>query len=598
MSRLVARVAALGLLLPVGGWLLRSAPAAMPGRGFWLLPVVTGVTLLGGLAAQLRQHRGGSAQVVERWSRRSRRHGGVASTWAIVRHGSFLPVRWKAKVLRPSLRDLSFWQRLAVPTKAYGTPLARVGWWRIWSACEDVTLRVGGPRTGKTGELAGRILDAPGACIVTSTRTDVIDLTAPLRRRRGPVTVFNPSGLGGLASTIIFDPLSGCTDPSVADDRAGDMVAGGSAPGGDHGERAYWAGQARMALAGLMHAAALGGAGMRDVLAWVANPDAGADEVRRYLRRSPGAPFLPFTEQFLTTNDRTRSSISSTVMPALGWLISSTAAQAAGADGNPAGAAGFDVAALIAGKGTVYLLGAEDAKTAPLLCALVGHIAREGRRIAGLQPAGRLDPPLTFCLDEIALICPIPLDQWTADMGGRGLTMHLAAQSRAQLRQRWGKDGAAAILNNTATLLIYGAGKDGDDLGDYATLIGERDEQVAGYDAAGNLTGTSYRRVPVLSPALIAQLPFRRVVIIRRGMAPAIGKVQMAWKRRDVRMSRAATRWAPRLRRLDAAGGRVARWASTQTRQAVARLRRPATVPVEPVPELAGVGVGEGGADV
>jgi hypothetical protein len=40
---------------------------------------------------------------------------------------------------------------------------------RVWSPVEDVTLRIGGPRTGKTGELCGRILDAPGAVIVTST---------------------------------------------------------------------------------------------------------------------------------------------------------------------------------------------------------------------------------------------------------------------------------------------------------------------------------------------------------------------------------------------------------------------------------------------
>lgn len=36
-------------------------------------------------------------------------------------------------------------------------------------------------------------------------------------------------------------------------------------------------------------------------------------------------------------------------------------------------------------------------------------------------------------------------------MGGRAITIHIGAQSRAQLRQRWGADGAAAILNNTAT---------------------------------------------------------------------------------------------------------------------------------------------------
>ena len=51
-------------------------------------------------------------------------------------------------------------------------------------------------------------------------------------------------------------------------------------------------------------------------------------------------------------------------------------------------------------------------------------------------------------------------------------------QSRAQLRQRWGDTGAAAIMNNAATLMIYGGTRDPDDLDAYSTLTGERDEEV------------------------------------------------------------------------------------------------------------------------
>ena len=126
----------------------------------------------------------------------------------------------------------------------------------------------------------------------------------------------------------------------------------------------------------------------------------------------------------------------------------------------------------------MYLLGAQDAQVAPLVTALTGHIARDARQIAGRQPSGRLDPPLTLALDEAALICPIPLDEWTADMGGRNVTIHIAAQSRPQLRMRWGPDGAAAILNNAATLMIFGGTRDPDDLLAYSTLTGQRHERV------------------------------------------------------------------------------------------------------------------------
>ena len=69
---------------------------------------------------------------------------------------------------------------------------------------------------------------------------------------------------------------------------------------------------------------------MREVLGWVADPDAAAGEVQRLLRRSPEPAFEPDARQFLQTNDRTRSSICATIMPALGWLTDPIAAAAAG----------------------------------------------------------------------------------------------------------------------------------------------------------------------------------------------------------------------------------------------------------------------------
>ena len=165
------------------------------------------------------------------------------------------------------------------------------------------------------------------------------------------------------------------------------------------------------------------------------------------------------------------------------------------------------------------------------------------RQLASEMPDGRLDPPLTLALDEAALICPIPLDSWTADMGGRNVTIHIAVQSRAQLRQRWGDVGAAAIINNAAILLVFGGARDVDDLTAYSTLTGDRDELVSTYANNGTVISKTTQRVPVLSEAQFAQLPPGQVVIIRRGMPPAIGRVQMAWKRHDVRT---ATRRAHR----------------------------------------------------
>jgi len=530
----------------VGVWLASGpVPSMTPGQEYW--PFITaagGVVVLG--ATGFSAHRlSGSAGTVTRWSNRSRRNRGVASVFQIWRTSSPQAVRKKAAQLRPSYRELSWWQRLRVSTREFATPLAQVGLQRIWSPIEDVTVRIGGPRTGKTGELACRIVDAPGAVIATSTRTDLIELTGPVRKDKGLLHVFNPSGVGELDSTITFDPLSGCTDPKVATTRAADLLSACSAPGRD-GDREFWEGQARRALAALMHAAALGERSMRDVLGWVADPEHAAKDVSKFIRRSPEPALESDASQFLTMTERTRSSICSTIMPALGWLSDATAAAAA-KQGS------FDVAQLLDERGTVYMLGAEDAQTAPLVTALTGHIAREARRIAGRQPSGRLDPPLTLALDEAALICPIPLDNWTADMGGRNVTIHIAAQSRAQLRQRWGDTGAAAIMNNAATLMVFGGSRDPEDLQAYSTLTGERDEDVPTLSDDGRVTQRSVRRVPVLSPAQIAQLKAGRAVIIRRGMPPVVGRVQMAWKRREVKAAHRAERWVPRIERWEQA---------------------------------------------
>jgi len=531
--------------------------------GFGLRLLAVGALLVAVPLAVWWRRVSGSIGTVRRWSWRSRWNHGLASRWQILRHGSRWAVRRQMRTLRPSLEELSFWQRLRVPTSEFAYKLCRVGWFTIWATCEDTRLVIGAPRTGKSQELAGRIIDAPGAVIATSTRTDLVSLTAQLRARRGPVYIFNPSGVGGLASTVTFDPLTGCADPKTAVERAGDLIAGGpgtiSTERGSEGDREHWAGQARDTLAVLMHAATLGGRSMRDVHTWISDPDTAHSTVRDLLRGTPEPGFEAELTHFVATNDRTRTSITQSIRPALMWLHNPIAARAAGQpitapvidasgvtlpdDDIPPG---LDVEALLSLSGTVYLLGAEEAQVAPLLAALTGHIARTARQIAARQPDGRLDPPLSLDLDEAALICPIPLDKWTSDMGGRNITIRIAVQSRPQLRQRWGHDGAAAIMNNAASLVIFGGTRDAADLEAYSVLAGQREQRVITRDRAGKLISESTERVPVLTPAQIAQLPKGRVLVIRRDLPPVIGRVEQARKRPDVRAIKRRNRRAAR----------------------------------------------------
>jgi len=419
-------------------------------------------------------------------------------------------------------------------------PLCRVGGLRVWASVEDVVCLFGGPRTGKTGWLAGTVIDAPGAVLSTSTRLDLRELTAGLRARGGrPVWVFNPAGLGGLASTVTFDPLHGCADPVVATERAEDMIPAAE------GDAERWDAQARRVLAvllhaaGLLHTAAPGEVSAALVAEWVADPVRGEPEVLAALRRSPNPAHTEVARQFIGTNDRTRTSITASIMPALAWLTSPTAVAAT------RGGTQLDVAELLAARGTVYLLGRHAAHTAPLLAALTGHIAREARRLAAHRPGGRLDPPLTLALDEAARIAPVPLPDWSGDAGGSGITIVAAFQSRADVIERWGATGAAKVLNNAAAVMLFGGTKDEADLDAWSRLGGDRDEPVLTTDTHRGTTSRTVRKVPVLPAAQLANLPERRVVVFRRGMPLVIGRVRMAWHRRDVRAARrAATRSA------------------------------------------------------
>ena len=88
----------------------------------------------------------------------------------------------------------------------------------VW--LEEHLLVMAPPRTYKTAFLADVILNYPGPVIATSTKADLCSLTSAARAGLGPVHVFNPQGIGGVASTFRWSPVDGCQDPATAIRRA------------------------------------------------------------------------------------------------------------------------------------------------------------------------------------------------------------------------------------------------------------------------------------------------------------------------------------------------------------------------------------------
>ncbi|MDN5859115.1 MAG: type IV secretion system protein VirD4, partial [Pseudonocardia sp.] len=341
------------------GWRRGARALALCAGGFAVLlawavlrelhPVVS-FALVGAGAAAAWQRWVRSCAIVTRWGQRSRRSAGVATRIDILRYRGGFAMRRRAATLRPSLHATGWGARvrqlLRLPVTEVAVPLCRTGRVRVWSPVEEVVLTFGGPRKGKTQSLAGAILDAPGAVIATSTRLDLLDQVGPIRAERGQVFVFNPVGLGRRPSTITFDPLTGCADPVTAMERAADMIGGGHGLSGSSADREFWDEQGRRVLAALMHAAALGEQSMDTVQDWLADLDAAQQTITRLLRDHSTEPgFVAAINQFIGTNDRTRTSITATIGPALGWLThgpARAAALPAGEGGHP-----FDVTTLL-----------------------------------------------------------------------------------------------------------------------------------------------------------------------------------------------------------------------------------------------------------
>jgi type IV secretion system protein VirD4 len=456
-----------------------------------------------------------------------------------------LAVRWSrlravstGRRPRPSL---PWWVRMIAPVTAYAVRLGRAHLGRrVIASMEDQTLVLAAPRTGKSGWLADRIIDHPGAVVTTTTRTDLFGNTAPLRGQHGEVHVFNPEGIGALPSTFRWNPLQGCQHPAVALARAASFTAATESTG--IRDLAFWVGKATSALACLLHAAALSSGSMTDVYRWAHGADDSVPE--RILSAHPGAAAAGWLGpiQEIRRPGRTADSIRMTVTRALAWLADPAVAAAT----SPGPGEGFDLAEFVSGPNTLYMIGTgrEEAPIAPLFRAFAEYV-HDGAAFAGsVQRHGRLDPPMLMALDEVTQICPVPLPLWMADSAGKGILIVAVCHGLAQLEARWHGPGARAIWDTAGIKVILGGVSDPDTLERLSRLCGEvrlRTHTRTRDDWGRRARTVTHQPVRVLPPELLRTLPDWRALVLRTNLSPVVVRLRMAWRRRDYRHARRAT---------------------------------------------------------
>lgn len=375
------------------------------------------------------------------------------------------------------------------------------------------------PRAGKTGWLASIILRYPGPVVSTTTKHDVFALTSGIRARRGPVLVFNPQGVGGVPSTFRWNPLDGCQDPQVAIRRADAFSQAVSMKGVEEGS--FWSSKASDYLRAYMHAAAIANLDFRHIVRWVMG--IGATEPEDILASVAG-PSQHWAAQLVELRgeaNKTAQTIRMTMSRAMAFLTDPLIARSV----LPITGHGLDIHEFLCDSGTLYLIAeaqGEDSPVAPLFACLANEIRYEAALLGSRMPGGRLDPPLLLALDEVTQICPVPVPSWLADSGGKGIQIITVAHGEAQLRSRWGKDGARVILDTSGAKIWLPGVSDPDTL--------EMASKLCGMTAVKEHGEDRHTRHPVMTPEMIRQLPDGRALVIRGGLSPVIARLPMAWK--------------------------------------------------------------------
>ncbi|MFD8061188.1 type VI secretion protein [Streptomyces cyaneofuscatus] len=281
------------------------------------------------------------------------------------------------------------------------------------------------------------IQDAEGPALVVTSDPTVWAETKDARAKLGPVLVYDPGHLCDTPARLHWPPTAGCEDPDTAAVHAAALLA----PVRPQARiDAAVADTAQTLLQCWLHAAAVDGRPFRQVARWASG--ASAHEPVRLLRTHPKAAsgLAGLLESALTGYPERRDVAQELNVRAFSALSSVHIRETCTA--NRSDAAALD--SFAREGGTLYVVGEpiEDPRTRPgampLLTALASHVVEHGRRMAARSSDGRLDPPMTLVLDDVAAVAPLPqLPELLARGQDLGLPAIALLRSREQGRARW-----------------------------------------------------------------------------------------------------------------------------------------------------------------
>lgn len=378
-------------------------------------------------------------------------------------------------------------------------------------------------RSGKTTRyVIPWLLEHDGPAIVTSTKTDVLDVTRKWRGKHGRVYVWDPFG----PNSVNWTPITGCEDWQYALSQA--QWLADAAQDGESEIATYWRGEAARLLAPLLHAAALAEGRIGHVLSWVDTQDVGGPakilesfEARAAVRQLTGIVGL---------DSRNRG----TAYMSAGSLLAAyrlPSVQATAEHGLTAEAF-FDGA-----PNTLFLVASsrQQRLLAPLAVALLSGLLNAAVEQAASH--GPLSPTLRVLLDETANIAPLrDLPAHLSQAAGHGVRIATVWQSLAQARQRYGT-GIDEILANSTAKLFLGPITDSTTRQHVVELLGHEPVDTASISAsvASRSQTTSRHWRPMATANALQQLDRERALLIEGRHPPAVIASAPWWLSRSLR---------------------------------------------------------------
>jgi type IV secretion system protein VirD4 len=356
--------------------------------------------------------------------------------------------------------------------------LGRRGAHLIATQPETSVLVIGPTRSGKTsGLVVPNLLEWHGPAIVTSTKSELVDLTAVHRRSGGPVSVYDPTGeTGGCADTVSWSPLAGCEVLDVAWTVAAWLCAGLQQGGGRaDNDWAHWAESGKLLIAPLLYVAAACDRTIVDVRDWIhcfdlETPSALLAEraAAQADRDSDPQRALAMLTSIDHRPERERGTVFSTVMRIFSVFNERAVAESAMTSR-------FDPDRFLRERGTLYLCTPRQSpeRIASLFVGILMTVVTRAYALAATAPQRRLQPELGLFLDELANVVPIEELRSLASQGaGRGVVLMSIIQDFSQLRARYGSDRANSILNNHGCKVVLPGISDPETTDVIAKLVG------------------------------------------------------------------------------------------------------------------------------